>query len=149
MMMDGVPDARAGVRLLSLSGASTQQRGGDRRPAGASRGHQVKCGQGTRTTHLSGHPLFFADRHRQGAIAELTQGVIAAAQDFALHRQGRVLAVVASVFGGQPLVLGVIGRPVAGRALRRIHAQLFHQGCPPIKAPGQESNLPAGSQQTT
>jgi len=81
MMMDGVPGVRAakGVRPLSLSGKSTQQRGGDRRPAGAGRGHQLKCGQGTRTTHLSGHPLFFGDRHRQGGIAELTQRVITAA----------------------------------------------------------------------
>ncbi len=81
MMMDGVPGVRAakGVRPLSLSGKSTQQRGGDRRPAGAGRGDQLKCGQGTRTTHLSGHPLFFGDRHRQGGIAELTQRVITAA----------------------------------------------------------------------
>jgi len=43
MMMDGVPGVRAakGVRPLSLSGKSTQQRGGDRRPAGAGRGHQL------------------------------------------------------------------------------------------------------------
>ena len=99
MMMDGVPGVRAakGVRPLSLSGKSTQQRGGDRRPAGAGRGHQLKCGQGTRTTHLGGHLLGFGDRHRQGGIAELTQGVIAAAQDFAFDRQGRVLAIVAVV----------------------------------------------------
>ena len=53
MMMDGVPDVRAGkgVRPLNLSGKSTQQRGGDRRPAGADRGHQLKYGQGTHTTH--------------------------------------------------------------------------------------------------
>jgi hypothetical protein len=51
MMMDGVPGVRAGVRLLSLSGKSTQQRGGDRNLAGANRGHQLKYGQGTRTTH--------------------------------------------------------------------------------------------------
>ena len=81
MMMDGVPGVRAakGVRPLSLSGKSTQQRGGDRRPAGAGRRHQLKCGQGTCTTHLSGHPLFFGDRHRQGGIAEFTQRVITAA----------------------------------------------------------------------
>jgi hypothetical protein len=76
MMMDGVPGVRAAekVRPLSLSGKSTQPRGGDRRPAGAGRGHQLKCGQGTRTTHLGGHPLIVGDRHRQGGIAELTQG---------------------------------------------------------------------------
>ena len=102
---DGWGARRAGcrrVRPLILSGASTQTAGGDRRLAGAGRGHQLKYGQGTRTTHLGGHPLLFGDRHRQGGIAELTQRVIAAAQDFAFHRQGRVLAVV----GG--------GRPAAG-----------------------------------
>jgi hypothetical protein len=52
MMMDGVPDVRAadGVRPLILSGKSTQQRGGDRRAAGAGRGHQL-YGQGTCATH--------------------------------------------------------------------------------------------------
>src|SRR6185436_13531818 len=51
MMMDGVPDVRAGkgVRPLNLSGKSTQQRGGDRRPAGAGRRHRY--GQGTCATH--------------------------------------------------------------------------------------------------
>jgi hypothetical protein len=54
MMMDGVPGVRAAeeVRPLNLSGKSTQQRGGDRRRAGADRRHQLKYGQGTRTTHL-------------------------------------------------------------------------------------------------
>jgi len=53
MMIDGVPGVRAaeGVRPLILSGKSTQQRGGDRRTAGAGRGHQLKCGQGTCATH--------------------------------------------------------------------------------------------------
>jgi hypothetical protein len=53
MMMDGVPGVRAvkGVRPLSLSGKSTQQRGGDRIVAGASRRHQLKYGHGTRVTH--------------------------------------------------------------------------------------------------
>ena len=99
MMMDGVPDVRAaeGVRPLSLSGKSTQQRGGDRNLAGAGRRHQLKLWAGhVRNAWLGGHLLRFGDRHRQGGIAELTQGVIAAAQDLALHRQGRVLAVVAS-----------------------------------------------------
>jgi hypothetical protein len=70
MMMDGVPDVRAvkGVRPLNLSGKSTQQRqGGDRKPAGAGRRHQLKYGQGTRTTHLGGHLVRFGDRQRQGA----------------------------------------------------------------------------------
>ena len=54
MMIDGVPGRRACERLrpLILSGKSTQQRGGDRNLAGASRRHQLKYGQGTRTTHL-------------------------------------------------------------------------------------------------
>ena len=54
MMMDGVPGVRAAeeVRPLNLSGKSTQQRGGGRRRAGADRRHQLKYGQGTRTTHL-------------------------------------------------------------------------------------------------
>ena len=121
MMIDGVPDVRAaeGVRPLSLSGRSTQHRGGGR-TAGAGRRHQRSYGQGTRTTHLGGHLLGFGDRHRQGGIAELTQGVIAAAQDLALHRQGRVLAVVAVVFGRQLVVVGVIRGPAAGRALGRL-----------------------------
>ena len=53
MMMDGVPGVRAGeeVRPLNLSGKSTQQRGGDRRLAGAGRRHQRKYGQGTCATH--------------------------------------------------------------------------------------------------
>jgi hypothetical protein len=53
MMMDGVPDVRAteGVRPLNLSGKSTQQRGGDRKLAGAGRRHQRMYGQGTSATH--------------------------------------------------------------------------------------------------
>jgi hypothetical protein len=53
MMMDGVPDVRAaeGVWPLILSGKSTQQWGGDRKPAGAGHGHQLMCGQGTCATH--------------------------------------------------------------------------------------------------
>jgi len=53
MMIDGVSDVRAaeGVRPLSLSGKSTQQRGGDRNLAGAGRGHQLLYGQGTYATH--------------------------------------------------------------------------------------------------
>ena len=51
MMIDGVPDVRATeeVRPLNLSGKSTQQRGGDRKTAGAGRRHL--CGQGTCATH--------------------------------------------------------------------------------------------------
>ena len=100
MMMDGVPDVRAGdgVRPLILSGTSTQQRGGDRNLAGAGRRHRY--GQGTCATHgLGGHLLRFGDRQRQGGIAEFAQRVIAAAQDLALHRQGGVLAVVAVALG--------------------------------------------------
>ena len=121
MMIDGVPDVRAvkGVRPLILSGASTQHRGGGR-TAGAGRRHQRSYGQGTRTTHLGGHLLGFGDRHRQGGIAELTQGVIAAAQDLTLHRQGGVLAVVAVVRGRQLVVVGAIRGPAAGRALGRL-----------------------------
>jgi hypothetical protein len=53
MMMDGVPDVRGakGVRPLSLSGKSIQQRGGDRNLAGAGRRHQRSYGQGTSATH--------------------------------------------------------------------------------------------------
>jgi hypothetical protein len=53
MMIDGVPDVRAaeGVRPLILSGKSTQQRGGDRKTAGAGRRHQLLYGQGTCATH--------------------------------------------------------------------------------------------------
>ena len=108
MMMDGVPDVRAGegVRPLILSGKSTQQRGGDRNLAGAGRRHRY--GQGTCATHgLGGHLL--GDGQRQGGIAEFAQRVIAAAQDLALHRQGGVLAVVAVALGRQLVVVGVIG----------------------------------------
>ena len=53
MMIDGVPDVRAAeeVRPLSLSGKSTQQRGGDSETAGAGRWNQRICGQGTSATH--------------------------------------------------------------------------------------------------
>jgi hypothetical protein len=53
MMMDGVPDVRAGeeVRPLNLSGKSTQQRGGDRGTKGAGRRHQRIYGQATCATH--------------------------------------------------------------------------------------------------
>ena len=53
MMIDGVPDVGAceGVRPLNLSGKSTQQRGGDRKPTGAGRWHQRSYGQGTCATH--------------------------------------------------------------------------------------------------
>jgi hypothetical protein len=51
MMIDGVPDVRAGVRPLNLSGKSTQQRGGDRSAKGADRKHQLIFGQGTSATH--------------------------------------------------------------------------------------------------
>jgi hypothetical protein len=51
MMIDGVPDTRAGVRPLILSGKSTQQRGGDRNLKGAGRRHQRMFGQGTCATH--------------------------------------------------------------------------------------------------
>ena len=53
MMIDGVPDVRAAerVRPLILSGKSTQQRGGDRKTAGAGRRHQLLFGQGTCATH--------------------------------------------------------------------------------------------------
>ena len=87
MIMDGVPDVRAAekVRSLILSGASTQQRGGDRRLTGADRRHQLRYGQGRRATHhLGGRLLTFGDGQRQGGVAELTQRVIAAAQDLAL-----------------------------------------------------------------
>jgi hypothetical protein len=52
MMIDRVPDARAGegVRPLNLSGKSTQQRGGNRNLKGADRRHQL-YGQGTCATH--------------------------------------------------------------------------------------------------
>jgi hypothetical protein len=88
MMMDGVPGVRAAkeARPLSLSGKSTPWRGGDRRPTGADRGHQLKYGQGTRTTHLSRHPSSARHRNRQGVIAKRTQRVIGTAQDFAFHR---------------------------------------------------------------
>jgi hypothetical protein len=53
MMIDAVPDVRAaeGVRPLNLSGASTQQRGGDRNHKGAGRRQQPMNGQGRRATH--------------------------------------------------------------------------------------------------
>ena len=89
MMMDGVPDVRAAeeVRSLILSGASTQQRGGDRRLSGAGRRHQLRYGHGRRATHhLGGCLLALGDGQRQRGIAESTQRVIAAAQDLTLHR---------------------------------------------------------------
>jgi hypothetical protein len=55
MMMDWVPNMCGlpkRVRPLILSGASTQHSGGGSRRAGAGRGHQLMCGQGTRATHL-------------------------------------------------------------------------------------------------
>ncbi len=101
MMMDGVSDVRAvKMRPLNLSGKSTQQRGGDRNHAGADRRHQLINGHGMRATHhLGGCLLAFGDRPRQGAIPERTQGVITAPEDFAFHRQSRVLAVMAVVLG--------------------------------------------------
>src|ERR1700758_1687994 len=53
-----------------------------------------------RNAWLGGRLLGFGDGHRQGGIAEFPQRVMAAAQDLALHRQGRVLAVVAVALGG-------------------------------------------------
>ena len=81
MMMDGMPGVRAAkeVRPLSLSRKSTRWRGGDRKIAGAGRGHQLKYGQGTRTTHLSRDLPHLRAWHRQGVIAKCTQRVIAAA----------------------------------------------------------------------
>ena len=73
MMMDGVPGVRAAgeVRPLSLSGKSTQQRGGDRNVPGAGRRHQLRCGQGTHATHLRQPPHALVVRQCQGGIAEL------------------------------------------------------------------------------
>ena len=123
MMMDGVPDVRAaeGVRPLNLSGKSTQQRGGDRNTQGSwpQASADVWAGH-ERNAWLGGHLLGFGDGQRQRGIAELTQRVIAAAQDFALHRQGGVLAVVAVMFGRQLAVVGVIGDPRPRRALGRL-----------------------------
>ncbi len=122
MMIDGVPDVRVteGVRPLNLSGKSTQQRGGDRRPAGANRGHQLKYGRHGCNASLRGHLLRSGVGQREGGIAQVTQAVIAAAQNFALHRQGRVLAVVALVLGRLPVVVGVIGRTAPGRTFGRL-----------------------------
>ena len=123
MMMDGVPGVRAaeGVRPLNLSGKSTQQRGGDRRLREPAAGISGNMGR-ARAQRIVRRPPPRGSGigQRQGGIAELTQGVIAAAQDFALHRQGRVLAVVAVVLGRQPVVVGVIGGPAPGRALGRL-----------------------------
>jgi hypothetical protein len=101
MMMDGVSGVRTvKMRSLNLSRKSTQQRGGDRILTGADRRHQLINGHGRRATHhLGGCLLAVGDRQRQGGIAERTQGVIAAPQNFAFHRQSRVLAVMAVVLG--------------------------------------------------
>ena len=118
-MMDG--GARRGVRAvkvrsLNLSGKSTQQRGGDGNHTGAGRRHQLINGHGRRATHhLGGRFLAFGDWVRQGGIPERTQRVIAAAQDFAFHRQGGVLAALStcltcdgnSALGGSGAVCGV------------------------------------------
>jgi hypothetical protein len=86
MMMDGVPGVRAGNGCgRSFFPVSSQAAGTGREIAGAGRGHQLMYGQGTRTTHLGGHPLVFGHRHGQGGIAEFTQRVIAAAQDFSVR----------------------------------------------------------------
>src|SRR5271157_2034091 len=68
-----------------------------------------------RNAWLGGHLL---RRERQGGVAELTQNVITAAQDFALHRQGRVLATVRA--GSQLVVVGVIGGTTPSGALGRL-----------------------------
>ena len=64
-----------------------------------------------------------ADRASKAAfarIAELTQNVITAAQDFALHRQGRVLATVRA--GSHLVVVGVTrGRAPSGALGRLEH----------------------------
>ena len=71
MMMDGVPGVRAGDGCgRSFFPGSPNQTGGGRGIAGAGRGHQLIYGQGTRTTHLGGHPLIVENRHRQGGIAQ-------------------------------------------------------------------------------
>src|SRR5258708_13997429 len=70
-----------------------------------------------RNAWLGGHLLGFGDGQRQGGFAELAQRVIAAAQDFALHGQCRVFAVVAVVFGRQVAVVGVIRGTTAGSTL--------------------------------
>ena len=52
-----------------------------------------------RNAWLGGYLLGFSNGQGQDGITELTQRVIAAAQDLALHGQGRVLTVSAFVFG--------------------------------------------------
>src|ERR1700757_240482 len=86
----------------------------------AARWRQENCGSRPRasaeiwTGHarnawLGGHLLLGSGvGQRQGGIAEVTRGVMAAAQDFALHRQGGVLAVVAVALGRRLAVVGVI-----------------------------------------
>src|SRR6516165_4471942 len=66
---------------------------------------------------LGGHLLPLRARHGQGGISERAQGVIAAPQDLALHRQRRVLAVLVVVFGRQLVVVAVIGGTAPSRGL--------------------------------
>src|SRR5258705_2000809 len=73
-----------------------------------------------RNAWLGGHLLRSGVWQRHGGIAQPTQRVIAAAQELALHRQGAVLAVVAVVFGGQRVVVGVIRGPAARGTLGRL-----------------------------
>lgn len=108
MMMDGVPDVRAykWVRPLNLSRRSTRVRGGHRRVQGADRRHQLVNGHGQHTQRMSGGAVRdFGGRHRQGGVAEFTQGVIAAAQNFAFDGQGGAFAVAAR---GHLVVVGVV-----------------------------------------
>jgi hypothetical protein len=108
MMIDGVPDVRATEESAAAhSFREVHPTAGWRQDTtGAGRRHQLKYGQGTRATHLGGHLLGSGVRQRQGGITELTQPVIAATQQFALHRQRRVLAAVRA--RGQPVVVAVI-----------------------------------------
>src|SRR6267142_5509058 len=71
-----------------------------------------------RNAWLGGHLLRSGVWQRHGGITELTQRVIAAAQDFAFHRQGRVLAAVGA--GGHLVVVGVVRGTAPGRALSRL-----------------------------
>src|SRR3984893_293272 len=75
-----------------------------------------------RTQRISGSRFLWSGIwQRQGGIAELTQRVIAAAQEFAFHRQGRVLAVMGA--RSQLVVVGVIRGTASGGALRRFEGR--------------------------
>lgn len=91
------------------------------------RHHRAKVGVPAGHPHALRHTFGTALAEAASTIAEFTQAVIAAAQDFARHGQGGVFPVVAVVFGGQLLVVAVIGRPGAAGALaglKRRPAQL-------------------------